>query len=392
MDTHSMSGELHEKSGVGHIVRATGSALTVRSAALIARGLRDLARDANWLTTKIFAGVSPHVAISSRGQVCAVGPHKKGEPQRLVVYDLGGDGPALALTVPNEAMSFGSQLASRAAFAWSPSGQFLVAAWGLWEPALHLFDMHGKMFVEMFGEFAQFPRHITWSTLGRYFALAGNGNNGSLELWTAQPMSTVLVGPALKRIGPPDLSPPQAGNAEGPEGSSNAPADAEIFAGYGRLAFSANECLLAAVVEINGEWADDLILLADLPGFQQRSLIPAQGHITDLTWTPNSRQILYCAAGQAFRVKVDAEAPESEPLPFGAELISCHPHRPLCVCFSSWLKNSAKGRLFLVNLDTMETLDEHPAENVADLRWSSDAAKAYAVTRDGLAFTYEPPF
>jgi WD40 repeat protein len=386
-----MPAETQEKKPA-QIVRATGSALAVRSAALVSRGLRDLARNANWLTTKVFSGNSAQVAISSRGQVCAVAPHKKGEPQRLVVYDLERESSALALTVPNEATSFSSHLASRAAFAWSPSSQFLVVAWGLWEPALHLFDMHSKILVGTFGDFAAFPRQISWSTLGRYFALAGTGSNGSLELWTAQSSSTVLIGPALRRIGPPDLNAPQSPAAEPPGDSANAPADAETFSSYGCLAFSPNQSLLAAVVEISGEWADDSILLADLPSFRQRTLIPAQGHITDLTWTPSGRDILYCAAGQAFRLAIDAESLDSESLPFGAELISCHPHRPLCVCFSSWLKNSAKGRLFLVDLDTMETLDEHPAENVADLRWSSDASKAYAVTRDGLAFTYEPPF
>jgi WD40 repeat protein len=383
-----MPTELQPKAPSGHIVRAQGSALAVRSAALIARGLRDLARNSNWLTTKVFAGVSPHASISSRGQVCAVAPTKRGEPQRLVVYDLERGEPALALTVPNEATSFGSSLAARAAFAWSPSAQFLVAAWGLWEPVLHLFDLHSKMFVATFGEFAEFPRYTRWSDLGRYLVRAGGGSKGSLELWTAQASAAVFSGPALKRIGPPDLTEPQDVAGE--------PVDEGAFAGYGRLAFSPNEGWLAAAVEIFGEWADDAILLADLPAFQQRTIFHAQGHITDLTWTPNSRHILYCAGGQAYRI--DAQPIESEPLleceslSFGAELMSCHPHRPLCVCFSSWLKNSAKGRLFLVDLDTMETLDEHPAENVSDLRWSSDGSKAYAVTRDGLAYTYEPPF
>jgi WD40 repeat protein len=379
-----MPTDLNEKPTGSHIVRATSSALAVRSAALVARGLRDLARDANWLTTKVFTGRSPQVSVSSHGQVCAVAPHKKGEPQRLVVYDAERGAPAVALAVPNEAVSFGSQLAARAAFAWSPSAQFLVGAWGLWEPALHLFDMNAKMFLGTFEDFSEFPRYIKWSELGRYFASATAGRTGSLGLWTAQPSSAVLTGPALRRIGPPEL--PRA------EGNASEPADEGAFAGYGRLAFSPNETLLAAAVEVSGEWADDWILLADLPSFQQRSLIPAQGHITDLTWTPDGRQILYCAAGQAFRVAAEAEVPESESLPFGAELIACHSQRPLCVCFSSLLKNSAKGRLFLVDLDTMETLDEHPAENVGDLRWSADGSKAYAITRDGLAFTYEPPF
>lgn len=375
---------LREKSTRTQIVRATSGALAVRSAALVARGLRDLARDANWLTTKVFGGHSPQVAVSSHGQVCAVAPHQKGEPQRLVVYDSERGAHAIALSVPNEAVSFGSQLAGRAAFAWSPSAQFLVVAWGLWEPALHLFDMHAKTFLGSFEEFAEFPRYLRWSELGSLFASATGGRNGSLGLWTAQPSPVVLTGPALRRIGPPDL--PRA------EGDASEPADEGIFAGYGRLAFSPNETLLATAVEVSGEWADDWILLAGLPAFQQRSVIPAQGHITDLTWSPRSDQIIYCAAGQAFRLAVEADVPESESLPFGAELIACHPHRPICVCFSSWLKNSAKGRLFLVDLDTMETFDEHPAENVGDLRWSADGSKAFAITRDGLAFTYEPLF
>jgi WD40 repeat protein len=116
----------------------------------------------------------------------------------------------------------------------------------------------------------------------------------------------------------------------------------------------------------------------------------AEGHITDLMWSPDGRYVFYCAAGQAYRV--DIRSLESASLPFGAELSACHPHRPLFVCFSSWLKNSAKGRLFVVDLDTLDVLDEHPAENVVDLHWSHDGSRAYAVTRDGLAYIYEPPF
>ncbi len=78
-------------------------------------------------------------------------------------------------------------------------------------------------------------------------------------------------------------------------------------------------------------------------------------------------------------------------LPFGAELCAVHPHLPLCLCFSSWLKNSAKGRLFLVDLNRLAVFDEYAAEGVVNLRWSLDGSKAYAVTADGLAYIYEPP-
>jgi WD40 repeat protein len=365
----------------GQIVPAAWPGLAVRSAALVTRGLRDLARHANWLTTKVFAGQSPTAAVSCRGQVCAVAPQAKGEPQRVVVYDIDRDVATLALSVPNEAVSFGSQLAKCAAFSWSPSAQFLVAAWGLWEPALHLFDLQSKMFVGTFGDFAELPRFVTWSPMGRYFASAGAGKNGALELWTAQPGMQLLSGPAMRKIGPPDLVEPQ--NLEDQSSGEG------TFGGYGRSAFSPNERIVASVVEIKGEWADDSILFADLPAFEQQSVFPAEGHITDLTWAPDSQTLIYCSAGQAYQI--DAGRSEARQLPFGAELACCHPHRPLCVCFSSWLRNSAKGRLFLFDLDTMDVLDEHPAEKVADLRWSCDGSKAYAVTRDGLAYTYDPP-
>lgn len=373
--------EVSEKIPARNIVPAPPQGLVVRSAALVARGLRDLARNSNWLTTKVFTGRSPRASISSNGQVCAVAPQAKHEPHRIVLYDIERGAPAMALAVPNEAVSFGSPLAASAAFAWSPSAQFLVSAWGLWEPALHFFDLHSKMFLGAFGEFSQFPRGMNWSGMGRYFAVAGAGKKASLELWTAGTNAMVLSGPALRRIGPPDWIEQQNVGDE--------PCDEAKFAGYGRIAFSPDECTLASAVEIEGEWADDSIAFVGLPTFQTQKVFPAQGHITDLTWTPDSRHIIYCAAGQAYRVNV--ETLEAEQLPFGAEFCLCHPHRPVCVCFSSWLKNSAKGRLFLFDLEALDVFDEHPAENVVDLRWSIDGSKAYAVTQDGLAYSYERP-
>ena len=373
--------ETREKPVPKHIVPAPPQGLAVRSAALVARGLRDLARHSNWLTTRVFSGRSAHAAISFHGQVCAVAPQVRKEPQRVVLYDVERGAPALVLTVPNEATSFGSKLASKAEFSWSPSAQFLVGAWGLWEPAHHLFDLHSKMFVGTFGDFMEFPRFVSWSSMGRYFCAAGTGKNGSLELWPAQPNAMVLSGPAVKRIGPPEWVERANVDDAGDDGT---------FAGYGRFSFSPNECTLASAVDIKGEWADDSILFVALPSFQRQSVFRAQGHITDLTWSPDSKYLLYCASGQVYRV--NALSLESASLPFGAELCACHPHRPLCVCFSSWLKNAATGRLFLVDLDAMDVFDEHPAENVADLRWSYDGSRAYAVTLDGLAYSYDPPF
>ena len=189
---------------------------------------------------------------------------------------------------------------------------------------------------------------------------------------------------------------------------------------------------------MEGEWADDSIVLLDVPTLRRQQVIPAQGRVTDIAWTPDSRHLIYCSAGQAYHLAAGAVAPDIEQLrvlggrsgtcpeqsrggpdmtaasqsgvltpeasaltspstpeaaslPFGAELCACHPQLPLCLCFSSWLKNSAKGRLFLVDLNRMVVFDEYAAEGVVNVRWSLDGSKAYAVTADGLAYIYDPP-
>jgi WD40 repeat protein len=261
-----------------------------------------------------------------------------------------------------------------------------VAAWSAWQPQLRVFDLHGKMLVGAFGEYRQFPHSLGWSDTGKYFAAASSGGKAaSLRLWHAhradRDPAGPLAGPPASEVGVPDsIEPQQYGDEFAEEGA---------FRGYGRTAFSPNEHVLAAVVEIQGDWADDSIVLFDVPGLQNQVAFGAQGHITDLTWTPDSRQVVYCAAGQAYRLEI--ESMFFEPLPFGAEFCVCHPQLPLCVCFSSWLKNSAKGRLFLTDLSRQTVFDEYAAEGVVDLRWSLDGTKAYAITRDGMAYIYEPP-
>jgi hypothetical protein len=123
--------------------------------------------------------------------------------------------------------------------------------------------------------------------------------------------------------------------------------------------------------------------------------------VTDLAWTSDDRQLIYCAAGQAYRLAIPGgedsggkgiapEDSEGEAMPFGAEFVACHPYLPICLCFGSWLKRSAEGRLFLVNLNTLELFDENGAEGIIDLRWNDDGTKAYAVTADGTGYIYEP--
>jgi WD40 repeat protein len=365
----------------GAIIRADSQGLMVRSAGLVRRGLRDLARDSNWLIKKVFAGRSARVAISDTGQVCAIPSAGQGAARRLVLYDIEMNVPTLALSVPDETVTTADAL--RTAFSWSPGSRYLVAAWEGWsQPALHIFDFQSKALLGTFGGFKTFPARLEWSTTGAFFVAASRGGKqASLRLWATGKDAIPFCATAAHEMGLPDWFERQTYEAEfGEEGA---------FAGYGSSAFSPDETTLASVVEIRGDWADDSIVLVDAATLRKKNVFHGQGHITDIAWMPDNGQIIYCAAGQAYRLDVNALS--SEVLPFGAEFCACHPHLPLCLCFSSWLKNSAKGRLFVVDLNTQEIVDEHAAENVAHLRWNSDGSKAYAVTSDGMAYIYESP-
>jgi Tol biopolymer transport system component len=362
------------------IVPAGSQGLTVRSAALVHRGLRDLSRDSNWLIRKAFTGRTPHLAVSPTGQVCAISPSSSHGTQRVVLYDIELSVSTLALSVPREAHSNTGNLP--ASFAWSPTSRYLVAAWSAWQPELHLFDLNSKMLLGAFGEYRAFPAYLAWSETGKYFVAASSGGKlSSLRLWTARREENSLSGAPHAETGVPESIEAQAAGDEF--------ADEGSFSGYGRTQFSPDEKSLATVLEVKGDWADDFILIAEAPSLARQNTFAAQGHITDLSWTPDAKQIVYCAAGQAYRLQ--AATSEFEPLPFGAELCACHPHLPLGVFFSSWLKNSAKGRLFLADLNNRTVFDEYAAEGIVDLRWSLDGSRAYAVSRDGLAYIYEPP-
>ncbi|MGH9682412.1 MAG: WD40 repeat domain-containing protein [Candidatus Acidiferrales bacterium] len=371
--------ETSQKFAVKQIVPVGSQALTVRSAALVARGLRDLARDSNWLIKKVFSGRTAHLAISSSGQVCAISPPERNGTQRTVLYDIERSVPTLALAAPNERVVPQGQ--SQAAFAWSADGSRIVVARAEWKPALHLFDLHGKMLLGTFGAFESFPETLAWSATGKYLMAAASGRRGMLRLWEAGARAMPFQESPAHELAAPDSIEPQTYNAE--------PGDEGGFGGYGRAAFSPDEKAVASVVAIEGDWADDSIVIANVPSMQRQIFHQAQGHVTDIAWASGSQQLVYCSAGQAYRL--DIETMSTDALPFGAELCVCHPNLPLCLCFSSWLKNSARGRLFIVDLNRLTICDERPAEDIADLCWSIDGSKAYAVTHDGMGYIYDPP-
>jgi WD40 repeat protein len=384
-----------ENSSAQQIVRAPGQALVMRSAALVARGLRDLSRDSNWLLKKVFSGRSPHLAVSSDGQICAVSPLVRQGAESVALYDVERGVPLLALAVPGARGD--STPGQPAVFAWSPTARHLVTAWGAWLPELHAFDLNAKTFLGTFGDFRTFPAALAWSEAGNYFAATSSGGDDArVRLWEASVKNPAAVPLSAEPASELTLAECSAWpewresvESDGDAATDGDSADGAALAGFGRAAFSHDEGSLACVVEIEGEWADDSIAILEAPSLRKQSVFRAQGHITDLAWTYDSRQLVFCSAGQASRLAADTMEPEA--LPFGAELCACHPHLPIGLYFSSWLKNSAKGRLFLVDMNRLKIFDEYAAEGVVDLRWSADGSKAYAVSSDGLAYLYEPP-
>ena len=372
-----MPTDTHERTPATEIVAAGAQTLAVRSSALALRGLRDLARQSNWLAKRLFVGRASGLRISADGAV-AVALQTAAGLDRALAYEIE---EAAATELRAEPAAAPSE--PRAVFAWAPARQLLAGAWSRWTPQLHFFDLRGRVAEAGFAPFEHFPAFLAWSRDAKFLAEArSGGRNAGVRLWQAAEGALPYSGAPAGELGFPGWIERQTYEAEfGEDGA---------FLGYGRLAFSPDGRALACAAEFQGEWADDSIAIVELPGMTEQLTHPAQGHITDITWTPDGRQLIYCAAGQAYRL--DIETMEPEVLPFGAEWCACHPELPFCVGFSGWLKNAAKGRLFLADLRNMRVFDEHAAEGVADLSWNADGTKAYAVTRDGMAYVYEPAF
>lgn len=360
------------------LIRAGTRALAVRSAALVRRGLRDLARDTNWLLRKVFEGPAAHASISPDGQLALLTPQVRHGSQSLTLFDLERSLPTLALSLDSQPF----ELNAPARFAWSPDSRYLVGAWGEKPGSIELFDLQSKLRLGSFGKFSGAPVDVLWSPAGTLVASSSGGRNPLLEVWKMQPESAATGGAAaalLKQLRAPDWI-NLAAETDSEETSG--------FSGYGRLAFSPDEKTLACVAKMGGEWADDLIAFLSTRTLIKRAVFEAQGSVTDLTWSNDGNRLVFCSAGQAYGI--DPASAERTQLPFGGERCVWHPHLPICLFFSSWLRSSAKGRLFLVDMNRIRIFDELAAEGVLDLRWSADGTRAYAITNEGLAYIYEP--
>ncbi len=382
MGKSSVTLETNPKQAPAHELARTGSrGLAVRSAALIRRGLRDLTRDSNWLIRKVFQGPVTQAAVSPDGQVCTLSPQVRHGAHSLTLFDVERSVPTLALSLAAEADD-DDDTKTPARFAWSPDGRYLLRARGSRASELQLFDLQAKTLAGAFGSFAHAPSCITWSPKGTFVASACRGWSASLDLWQMQlrRASGGAIATRVQQLGVPEWLEPRSTDGESSE--------AGRFSGYGRMMFSPDERHIAATVEIGGEWADDLIVFLDAATLQKKSVFEAQGRITDLEWSNDGQRLVYCSAGQAYGI--DPLSAESSVLPFGGEQCAWHPHLPICLFYSSLLRSSAKGRLFLVDMNRINAFDEYPADGVLNLRWSADGSKAYAITNEGLAYIYEP--
>lgn len=379
-DSIQMTAAPQQDTRTRELARIGTQGLAVRSAALVRRGLRDLVRDSNWLIRKVFHGPVPHAAVSPDGQVCTLTPQVRYGAHTLTLFDAERCVPTVTLSLAPQGDGADDSIAR---FAWSPDARYLLAAWAAHGSAIQIFDLQAKTKAGSFGGFSRVPSDITWSPSGSMVASGCGGKKPSLELWRMQPQ----IGPGgsgilapLRKSFSPDW--PELRNAEMQSGESG------LFSGYGRTAFSPDEKSLATVLEIGGEWADDLIVFLGTQNLEKKITFEAQGRVTDIAWSNDGNRLVYCSAGQAYGI--DPLSAECTALPFGGEQCAWHPHLPICLFFSSWLRSSAKGRLFLVDMNRITVFDEYPAEGILDLRWSADGSKAYAINSDGMAYIYEP--
>jgi WD40 repeat protein len=363
-------------SGTTAIVSRRPQALAIRTAALVRRAIRDIGRESNWVETRIFSGRRACAAVSPSGKVSVFLSTGNSGALRLAIYDLASQIPPDSLPAPEAKGDNPNGPIS--SLAWSPTGRILLAASNMSANQLQIFDVARKTHLDTFNVPELPNAAFAWSPNGNSFGAAFAADR-TLRVWNCD---AELPAMAAIPIGSLDASPSLAAVAIGESAE-----DEVVFAGFGPMAFNPDGTQVALALKCVGDWADDFLLVASVPGMRRDLFVPVHGNITALSWSGDGRTLVYCAGGRAFAVPEGSF--EACPLPFTAELARCHPTRPLCACYSSWLKNASKGRLFIADLREGRILDEYSAEGVVDICWSYDAQQVYAVTHDGLAYVFE---
>jgi WD40 repeat protein len=357
------------------IVPSQTRSLTLLSTPLVMRGLREFPQSSHWSTRQVFNEPRKNFKISPLGYVASYSPEPRESSQRIEIADLEMRGVPQSISVPNESPE--ARLDSLASFGWSPAGTLLVAASAAWRPILHLIDTRRGQFLGAFGDFQVLPTEIVWSDSGHYFASAASGSQSAVfQLWlageSAQQFNLICSLDRTIAVDDP------AGLDLGDQGQ---------FFGFGATAFRPGEKSLATVLEFEGDWSDDLILMTRVPSLEKMATYEATGHVTSLSWSADGKYLYFCASGQTYSLDVNSGTVTS--LPFAAELCRCHPSLPLCAFFNSWKKSSAKGRIFIADLQRIKLVDECWAEGILGLRWSQDGYTLYAVSQDGTAYLFE---
>jgi WD40 repeat protein len=357
------------------IVTRKTQSLAVRTASLVRRALRDLTVETHWRVRKVSAARHGTVAVSPFGRMAALDtPPGRGRIS-LTVEDLETESDAEVLPLALEGVA--AAALGICVVRWSPDGRYLLAASPDWTPEAHLFDVENVSCLRTY-PIPSLDDSFAWSPNGNLFGLA-SAADCSVNIWLCR-----KAAPALDETPHGSLDPSLAIRNDSAEAE---PGEVAVLSGFGPMAFSSASGLVAVALRFPDEWADDHILLAAAPSLTTGTIVPIQGNATDMSWDARGENLIFCAGGKVFAANLASRA--IVPLPFNAEIARCHPILPICACYSSWLKDSANGRLFITEARTGRIVDECDAEGVLDLCWSADGERVYAVTRDGLAYIYD---
>ncbi len=356
------------------VTRKTQS-LAVRTATLVRRGLRDLAVETHWRARKVSSARHGAVAVSPFGRMAALQtPQGRGRVS-LTVEDL--ENETEVETLPLSIAGITEPGLGISVARWSPDGRFLLVASPDWNPEAHLFDVEALSCVHTY-PIPSLDDSFAWSPNAGLFGLA-SAAECTVNIWRCR-----NAAPALDDTPHGSLDPSLAIRNDSAEAQ---PGDVAVLSGFGPMAFSSVGGLIAVALRFPEEWADDHILLAAAPSLSSGTIVPIQGNATDMSWDARGENLIYCAGGKVFAANLASRG--ILPLPFNAEICRCHPIVPVCACYSSWLKDSANGRLFIIEMRTGRVVDECDAEGVVDLCWSADGERVFAATRDGLAYIYD---